>query len=175
MGYELDRSWSDRFIPAMRQIIGPHLLEPSSFDVDTKQATDLVVMRARDHMIACRVRRAGYETKYPFDFTVRSHRDSGAKTELEKLVDGWGDWMFYGHEDGHAGFSRWWLVDLHSWRAALIRDSVARKVGRNSGLIWHQKSNGDGTHFVSFDLRSFPADPPILIGSSHPIPSRIAA
>ena len=43
MGYELDRSWSDRFIPAMRQIIGPHLLEPSSFDVDTKQATDLVM------------------------------------------------------------------------------------------------------------------------------------
>ncbi len=175
MGYESDRAWSDRFIPAMRQIIGPFLLEPSSFDVDTKQASDLVVMRARDHMIACRVRRAGYADRYPFEFTVRSQRDTGAKTELEKLVDGWGDWMFYGHEDGQAGFSRWWLIDLHSWRAALIRDSVSRKAGRDSGLVWHQKSNGDGTHFVSFDLRSFPPEPPILIGSSHPIPSRMAA
>lgn len=34
----------------------------------------------------------------------------------------------------------------------------------------HKKSNGDGTHFVSFDARSFPCRPgckPLLIASSH--------
>jgi hypothetical protein len=31
------------------------------------------------------------------------------------------------------------------------------------------KSNGDGTHFVAFDLRSFPSKPEILIASSHPL------
>jgi hypothetical protein len=143
--------------------------------IDTRAFPACFEAPRREHMIACRVRRAGYADRYPFEFTIRSHRDTGAKTELEKLVDGWGDWMFYGHEDGLASFSRWWLIDLHSWRAALIRDSASRRVGRDSGLVWHQKSNGDGTHFVSFDLRSFPSEPPILVGSSHPIPSRMAA
>lgn len=168
MGYESDRQWSDRFIPAMRNIIGPHLLEPSSFEVDTKQASDLVVLRARDHMIACRVRRAGYADSYPFEFTVRWMRDSGAKTELDKLIDGWGDWMFYAHANAsQIAFDRWWLIDLHSWRSALIRDK--------GSIVYHKKSNGDGTYFLSFDLRSFPANPPILIGSSHPLPQRMAA
>lgn len=176
MGYESDRAWSDRFIPAMRQIIGPFLLEQSSFDVDTKQATDLVVLRARDHMIAARVRRHGYADRYPFEFTIRSHRDSGAKTELEKLVDGWGDWMFYAHSDAAAtGFTRWWLIDLHAWRAALIRDSAYRSSGRNSGIAWKQQDNRDGTRFVAFDLRSFPPDPSILVGSSHPLRAMEAA
>lgn len=175
MGYESDRAWSDQFIPAMRQIIGPFLLEPSSFEVDTKQASDLVVLRARDQMVACRVRRQGYAERYPYEFTVRSHRDSGARTEMEKLVDGWGDWMFYGHEDGNGGFSRWWLIDLHSWRAALIRDGARTKAGKVSRIRYESKSNFDGTHFVAFDLRSFPASPPILVGSSHDLPVLEAA
>lgn len=74
MGYESDRAWSDQFIPAMRQIIGPFLLEPSSFEVDTKQASDLVVLRARDQMVACRVRRQGYAERYPYEFTGKPEK-----------------------------------------------------------------------------------------------------
>lgn len=171
MSYATDRAWSDRFIPHMRRIIGPHLLEPSSVEVDTKQAADLVVFRARDVTIACRVRRHGYAARYPYEFTIRSARDSGARTELEKLTDGWGDWMFYGHA---AEFSpvveRWWLLDLSAWRAALIRNrqQVAPK----------QQSNGDGTHFVAFDVRLFttlPGCKPLVIAASHPISEEVAA
>lgn len=163
MSYESDRKWSDAFIPAMKQIVGPLLLEPSSFEIDTKQATDLVVLRARDHMIAARVRRTGYADRYPFEFTVRSARDSGSRTELEKLVDGWGDWMFYGHAASNGfGFDRWFVINLHHFRAALIRDKKQ--------IVYQKKSNFDGTHFISFDVRSFPQSPPLLVAASHQVP-----
>lgn len=38
--YREDRAWSDKFIPAMKQIIGPFLLEPSSFDLDSNDGFD---------------------------------------------------------------------------------------------------------------------------------------
>lgn len=167
MSYASDRAWSDRFIPHMRLLIGPHLLEPSSVEIDTKFAADLVVFRARDVTIACRVRRPGYADRYPFQFTIRSHRASGARTELEKLVDGWGDWMFYGHasNSGEPTVERWWLLDLAAWRAALIRDKH-RRINAES------KSNGDGTAFVAFDVRDFPVCDGarnLIIAASHPI------
>ena len=80
-------------------------------------------------------------------FTIRSSRDSGAKTELEKIVDGFGDWMFYGHSDeSETGISRWMVINLASLMAALIRDKAP----------WKKKSNSDGTHFVAFDIRDLP-------------------
>lgn len=147
MSYQSDRAWSDNFIPAIKQIVGPLLLEASSFEIDTTQAADLVVLNARDKTIAARVRRFGYADRYPHDFTIRSSRDSGAKTELEKIVDGFGDWMFYGHSDeSETGISRWMVINLASLRAALIRDKAP----------WKKKSNSDGTHFVAFDIRDLP-------------------
>jgi len=164
MGYETDRSWSDQYIPVLKRLIGPYLLETSSLEVDRKQAADLVVFKAKDVTVACRVRRHGYADRYPFEFTVRSHRDSGASTELEKLIAGWGDWMFYGHAT-QAGIdiSRWWLLDLAAWRAGLIRKEDRAKIRCT------EQSNGDGTHFVAFDVRSFPthAGRPLVIAASH--------
>lgn len=148
MSYSRDRSWSDAFIPAIKQIVGPLLLEESSFDVDTKQAADLVVLNARDKTIACRVRRSGYADSYGYEFTIRAKRESGAKTELEKIIDGFGDWMFYGHASPNStDINRWMVISLPALRAAIIRkQAVAIK-----------QSNGDGTHFVAFDVRTLPA------------------
>ncbi len=172
--YSKDREWSDQYIPAIQKIVGPHLLVPAPFEIDAKKATDLIVLRARDMMIACRVPRPAkdgersYAERYPDQFTIRSHRDSGAETELAKIVDGWGDWMFYAHAaETVAAFEQWFLVNLHAWRAHMIR---SRKIIRKGN-----QSNGDGTHFAWFDLRSFPPKPPILIASSHLVPARIAA
>lgn len=163
--YQSDREWSDRFIPAIRQIVGPRLLVPSPFDVDTKEAADLIVLKAKDMTVAARVRRAGYADRYPYEFTIRSKRDSGAKTELAKLLEGWGDWFLYGHEGGNCALSRWWLIDLHEWRERLLR---AGFTGSWGGLA-QQKSNGDGTAFFAFDLRKF--TPSILVAGSSELPS----
>ena len=156
MSYGEDRQWSDRFIPRIREIVGPHLLVPSSFEEDTERAADLVILRARDMTIACRVRRHGYLARYPGQFTIRCQRDSGAATELEKIVNGWGDWMFYGHSNASEdGIERWWLLDLAAWRAHMIRDKGTIKMGK--------QPNGDGTYFAWFEIGSFQPYPALVL------------
>lgn len=165
MSYELDRRWSDRFIPAIKQIVGPYLLEESSFYVDANQAADLVILNARDKKIAARVRRHGYAEKYGYEFTIRAHRSSGAKTEMEKIVDGFGDWMLYGHScSEERTLDRWLLIDLAALRAALIRQNAR----------YETRKNTDGTTgFVAFDVRNLPEN--VVIASSHKIEIRNAA
>jgi hypothetical protein len=146
--------------------VGPHLLIPSYLEVDTKEATDLIVLQGLDKRIAARVRRPGFALDYGWEFTIRSHRDSGAKTELAKIEEGFGDWMFYGHAaaSGVHDFDRWMIINLDTWRAARMRGAKL-KTGR--------LPNGDGTWFDWWDIRSFPYNPPILIAASFVLPERI--
>lgn len=170
MSYQKDRSWSDRFLDHIRAIVGPHLLVPSPLERDMKEAADLIVLRARDMTIACRVRRPGYADRYPWDVTLRSQRDSGSKTELVKIREGWGDWMLYGHSaEDERTLARWFLIDLHVWRGEFLRVGIAAGLGKRPGLwnVLRSTPNGDGTHFVSFDIRRFP--PELIIASSHAV------
>lgn len=160
--YNGDRAWSDRFIPEIKTIVGPLLLQESTLEVDRREAADLIVLNARDKKIAARVRRPGYAEKYPNQFTVRAKRDSGATTELEKIVNGFGDWMFYGHADFDDTLARWMVIDLASFRAHLLRDGYRGDRRLKSG----QMPNGDGTYFQWFDVTSFVGEPPILLASS---------
>lgn len=163
-----DFDWQLKYLEPIQHIVGPLLLVPAKFERDAKEATDMLVLTARDMRIGCRIRRAGYADKYPWDFTIRSQRDSGAKTELAKITEGWGDWLFYGHaeHDELPTLARWFVINLAAWRAQMIR---AEKPGNP-----RQIPNGDGTYFVAFDVRKFVAYPPICVASSHDIP-RLAA
>lgn len=161
--YDFDRGWSDQHMRDAKDIIGPLLIEDSSFEVDTKKATDLVLFEAKPQMIACRLRRDGFHKRFPWDFTVRSARDSGAKTELSKIIEGWADLMFYGHIHENKRIMSWFLISLKAFREALIKDNR-----RDVKLSFQKKGNGDGTHFIAYDIRSFPSH--ICLASSHPIP-----
>jgi len=153
--YKDYRTWSDKFIPAIKQIIGPRILDVSSFEVDTQNAADFTVFRAKNLLIACRVRRFQY-IKYFGQFTIRAKLDSGIKTELQKIVDGWGDIMFYGYAcESGVEIAAWSLIDLNAFRAHLIRNQKSIKQGT--------KSNYDGTHFKWFDINSFMGKPDLLI------------
>lgn len=48
-------------------------------------------------LIAARFRRPSYYPRYAHQFTIRPSLSSGAETELSKVVNGYGDWTFYGH------------------------------------------------------------------------------
>lgn len=160
MSYRENRSWSDRYIPEIKRIVGPLLLEPSSFDVDTKEATDLIVLTARDMRIAARVRRPEYcRDRYAQQFTIRLH-SNGHKTEWQKIVyEGWGDWLFYGFAaDEGVAFQRWYVINLDIFRG---------HHGINARIKSETCNNGDGTRLRAYDLPSF--DPEILIASSHSI------
>jgi hypothetical protein len=161
MSYQSDRAWSDGFIPAIKRIVGPHLLEPSSLKVDTQQAADLVVLTGRNLTIAARVRRPGFADAFPYQFTIRAQRASGARTELQKIIDRWGDWFLYGHALSDVDIGRWMLIDLHSFRAARSRRIIPDNM---CGM----KKNTDGrTTFAWFDIRGFAqCREPILIASS---------
>ncbi|MFH0965328.1 MAG: hypothetical protein V2A58_15110 [Planctomycetota bacterium] len=155
--YTTDRTWSDQFIPELRRVIGPYVLVPSSLEQDRREASDLVVFQATRLTIACRVRRAGYSSRYPNQFTIRSKRTSGAKTELMKLIEGWGDWFFYGHAaETTPTLTCWWLLNLAAWRAALILDG--RLPADTRHIISGRQVNPDGaTEFQWFDITSFPS------------------
>lgn len=161
MSYRSDREWSDLYLPRIKALVGPHLLVPAPFEVDSEQATDLIVLRARDMQIACRVRTPGFTDKprWRRQFTVRCKRDTGAKTELAKIIDGFGDWMFYGHATGLADeINPWFLLDLHVFRAALIRH-------RQRPVTFESCDNGDGTYFKAYDIDSFPSQ--LVIAASQ--------
>jgi hypothetical protein len=156
-----DRRWSDKYLPQIRAIVGPRLLVPSSLDRDRNEGADLVVLTGRNVTIACRVRRHGYAERYPKQFTVRSHRDTGMATELAKIRAGWGDWMFYGHEVKHAmDICPWWLIDLGVFRT-LLTENEARTVPY--ALCDEAVPNFDGTYFNAYHLDRFPPNRGLII------------
>lgn len=161
MSYSVDRRrFSDQFIPHMQRIIGPQLIEPASFKLDTEQATDLVIFRARDLRIAARVRTPNYRKRYPYEFTIRSE-SHGNKTEMHKIKEGWGDLMFYGFaSDDLSDIPIWYLLDLDRFRADLLFCGDKLKTGH--------KPNGDGTEFDWFDVRTL--SPDVIHASSHAVP-----
>lgn len=160
--YTVNRHWSDQFLPEIKSIIGSHILHAAPDPLDHFQATDLLMLDAKDMRIAARVRRHGYADRYPHQFTIRAKLPTGAETELSKIVNGHGDWMFYGHAgaDGQS-ILNWWLIDLRAFRAALIRHKTA-----GSFLHMGDKCNADGTWFKWFDIRSFPKEPPLVVAQS---------
>ncbi len=157
--YDANRAWADRFLPAIKRTIGSQLLDTAPDPLDWHAATDLMMLEARDLRIAARVRRHGYAGRFPYDFTLRSRLPSGAETELSKVVNGKGDWLFYGHADAASkDIDAWWLLDLRAFRAGLIRHR------QNGYPIRHgDKRNPDGTWFKWFDIRSFPPEPPLVV------------
>ena len=163
--YAINRHWSDQFIPEICRIVGAHLLEVAPEPLDLHHATDLMTFLGRDLRIAARVRRHGYAGRYPYDFTIRSRVGSGATTELAKIVNGEGDWLFYGHANAsETGFDLWWLLDLRAFRAGLIRQAANGWPIRSG-----DKANPDGTWFKWFDIRSFPSEPPLIVAASATI------
>lgn len=170
MGFIERRNWSQQFIPELSKIVGPFLLQPTTYHHDAKEATDLIMLNARDLRIACRVRRAGYADRYPYDFTIRASNDAGYPTELQKIIKGFGDWMIYAHEGAAGSLARWFIIDLDIFRAELIEDGHRRKANEDRllprGTI--PMENPDGSSFFVFDVRRLP--PEGVIGSSHEIP-----
>lgn len=167
MSYTSNKEWSDKFLPTIKAILGEHLIVESSLEIDRHQATDLIVLNARNLAIACRVRRPGFAAKYPYQFTLRSRIPSGKDTELQKITNGWGDYLFYGHavSQTQTSLNPWFIINLKSWRSHMIRR-------HRSSIQYGQQPNSDGTAFVWFDLSTFPPEPPILLASSLSLPSR---
>ncbi len=163
---------SDRFMPQVKQIVGPYLLDKAPLEVDMREATDLItVVGADGFRCNVRVREPGYFDRYPDDFTLRSWIKSGAESELSKIERGHGDWMFYAHaltDSERDGFRRWRLLNLGAFRTHWVERRDAR-------LRTGERSNDDGaTKFRWFNIPSFPNDPSLVIAEGPSCPNCLA-
>lgn len=152
--YADDRSWSDRFIPTLKQIVGYYLLEPASAEEDMKRNTDLIVLTMRAKRVGCRVRRFEYLARFGDEFTIRCDRPNGCDTELHKLLQGWGDYLLYAFADeSESKLVRWHWVDLSAFRFWFQNES--NRWGEGPGKVM---PNGDGSsRFRAFNVNTFPA------------------
>lgn len=154
--YRQDKARVDRFESQIKGILGQYFIKTAPQREDQEEATDMLiltlpVMRGGALRIACRIRQHFYwqRENYRQQFTVRSHRDSGARTEHAKILEGWGDYMLYGFADERdAAVLRAVLLDLHAFRSF---EYATKKAGGNI-------PNGDGTYFHAYRYDAFPAD-----------------
>ncbi len=149
-----DKSWSDKFMQKLQMVAGLLITSPAPVADDAFKNTDMIVLVARSVRIACRIRRYEFYKSFPHDFTIRSARDTGTKTELSKILDGWGDYLIY-------GFSNQAETNLEAWR--VINLEAFRQNFKS--LPYSTLSNGDGTHFCAFDVRRMP--PGIVVMQSR--------
>lgn len=153
-GYRTDRRWADRFIPQLKQIVADLLVLPAPEAEDVWRNTDLIVLRVETLRVACRVRRYRYLANYPYEFTIRAGRPTGAETELAKILGGYGDYLVYAFaSQDEQELSAWRILDLRRFRLWFHRETV--RLGEAPGKT---QPNKDGSSsFMAFDVRQMPA------------------
>jgi hypothetical protein len=145
-----DFGWQRRFMPEVKRICGEYLISESPYEEDCQRNTDLIVLRLDNIRIGCRIRRFEYADNYHAEFTIRSSRPNN-KTELAKIVEGWGDYFFYGFSDANqAELACWFLGDLNVFRL-WFSGQIIKMGGIMPGI---PKENHDG----SSDFRVFRID-----------------
>jgi len=151
-----DWDWTRQFLPEIRARLGSVLITEASFQDDAKRATDLIVLGFDSVRIACRIRRPKYLSAYGHQFTIRTDRTrTNAKTELAKIIEGWGDYFFYGFGGADGHLASWLIGDLHVFRGWFVRECVRRSQGSMPGTLQH---NNDGTEFRAFDTDALPPE-----------------
>lgn len=112
------KAWSDRFIPEIKSILGGLLIDVAEPADDSLRNTDLITLTMRGGLrIACRVRKHRYLATYADEFTLRCSVASGRETEIDKVLAGWGDYLFYGFANAEeTALSTWVVGDLAVFR-----------------------------------------------------------
>ena len=146
MNYNQQRKWSDGFMPSVKSILGQAIIAESTFEEDTEQAFDLITPSSRK--IACRVRDYDKYKQYIQEFTIRSQSYHNRKTEIHKILEGHGDWMFYGFTQGN-DVKYWSIIDLDVFR------------NKHKTAHYKENKNYDGTKFRAYTLGTF--QPNIII------------
>lgn len=155
-GWEDDKRWSDRFLPEIKQILGLHLIAEPPVEEDQRHNTDLTVLKMDTIRVGCRVRKYDYLVRFGDEFTVRTTRPSGTQTELSKIIEGWGQYLFYGFSDiEERSLAEWRLIDLNVFRLWLFRHMWLTN-GRLPGI---NRKNRDGSSgFYAFKVHEGPED-----------------
>lgn len=128
-----NRDWAMQFddhmlliiVKALRVAGVAHALE------DMRHNTDYQLIYKADptqHRIAGRVRRAEYYGRFFHQITFRLSLPSGADTEWQKMLRGYGDYMVYGFAAKNNGdrLRAWIVLNLHMFRQHVQEAHVNR-------------------------------------------------
>ena len=137
-----------------------------------------MVLKMDPVRIGCRVRRPvsadGYECfkLHSDEFTIRAGRPSGVKTELTKVIEGWGDYFFYAFADyDHKYLMKWSLCNLKVFRVWFNRQIIANK-GKLPG---DKIPNRDGSSFfMAYVFSDLPDDFVIANNCEEEIKAEVA-
>lgn len=84
-----------KFTKTIKGILGNYFIV-KDISADLSQGTDFLVLQIKPFRIACRLRRYTYYRLYADEFTIRWKNPNGYKTEYQKIMDGFVDFLFYG-------------------------------------------------------------------------------
>ena len=141
--WQKDKRWSDHFLPEIKSILGLHLIGEPPIEEDQERNT------------ACRVRRNHYLLRYGDEFTIRSNRPSGTKTELTKIIEGWGNYFFYAFADeNESRLQKWLLGDLSAFRLWYMRQLINSHLGNYPGTKRNNQDNS--SDFCAFKYTDIP-------------------
>lgn len=141
-----EKKFSQKFEDEVKQIFADLLIQRAPDHVDWNEATDLTIMQIHPFDIGVRIRRHKYLEDYGDEITMRYKRSNGKKTEWDKLVDGKGDYYFYGFcDEDEEKICAYNILDLTHFRAQLVRNTVDYHV------IERRKGQAD---FAAVDVNS---------------------
>jgi len=146
--YEENREFSDEFDCEIKSIFGCVFIRNATPKEDMKNATDYV-FEIKGNSIVSKMRNFSYLSKYGNEFTLRSSTRCGInQSELEKILSGWGNYLFYGLCDKNKEKIIQWLIgDLDVFRQ-WYKEKL--KNGRKPGFECTNKK--DGGKFTSFRI-----------------------
>lgn len=85
---------------------------------DLKDATDFAVFTVRPFGVGARLRTYSYDKRYHQQFTLRWSRPSGVDTEIDKIMEGLVDYIFYGFVSrDESRIVRYFIGDLAVFRS----------------------------------------------------------
>lgn len=122
--WEEDKRITDPYLPMVKAICGAYVLAEPPVEEDREHNTDLMVLNMDGVRIAVRLRSPHYwkQVRYRDEFTIRDSRPRGKVTEFAKILQGFGEYFFYGfrtEKPPHLwGFGLLDLCKFRSWTEA---------------------------------------------------------
>jgi len=157
---ETDIDFSNHFISEIKSIIVQSRLIDEILVVappyeDMKHNTDLIVLEANQLRFVCRVRRPEMLEKYGKEFTIRYARSNEAKTEFQKIIEGWGSYIFYGFSGYDYKLKKWFIGDLTVFRSWYF-DQLRLNNGKEPSSPIPNKDNS--STFLPFKINDLPKE-----------------
>jgi hypothetical protein len=166
--WEEDKRQTDPYLPLVKAICGAYIIGEAPLEEDRDRNTDLMVLTVGGMRIGVRLRSPHYWNKrykgtwMREEFTMRDSRPRGGTTEWDKMLEGFGDYFFYGfrtEDPPHLwGFGLLSLGEFRTWVLQYYRQ-------------WHawpgrQLPNGDGSS--TFRAIRWDHIPPAAIMTMYP-------